>query len=240
MVDRRVHRGAHPDDARLFSQQALPALRESVFDLSWLLTRGYAGRSSLALVGDRWRLEKRQRLAVRRCACSEAERRARLSRVVPASVLRGATIWIDGFNLLTTIETALGGGVLLGARDGSLRDMASLHGSYRIVAETGPALSALNDVLEGRGIAACHWLLDAPVSNSGRLAALLREHAQRRGLPWQVEVRRGVDAALERLGEEAIVVSADSRIMERAARIWPLAREVVRTLRPTPWILDLG
>ena len=53
-------------------------------------------------------------------------------------------------NVLITLESALGGGVLLRCRDGCLRDMASLHGTYRIVDETDPALDALIDGLGSR------------------------------------------------------------------------------------------
>ena len=35
-------------------------------DLSWLLEKGYADRSALKLVGDRYRLRQRQRTADRR------------------------------------------------------------------------------------------------------------------------------------------------------------------------------
>jgi len=42
--------------------------------------------------------------------------------------------------------------VILAARDGAYRDMASMHGSYRKVAETLPALELL-----GRTIAALAW-----------------------------------------------------------------------------------
>src|SRR6266404_1471952 len=43
---------------------------------------------------------------------------------------------IDGFNLILTLESALGGGVMLVGRDGCYRDMASVHGTYRRVEET--------------------------------------------------------------------------------------------------------
>ena len=46
---------------------------------------------------------------------------------------------------MTTIEAALSGGVILAARDGAYRDMASMHGTYRKVAETLPALELLGD-----------------------------------------------------------------------------------------------
>ena len=71
-------------------------------------------------------------------SCGEVER----------SALRNRPLWLDGYNVLTTVEAALGGGVILIARDGAYRDMASMHGSYRKVAETLPALKILGKLLE--------------------------------------------------------------------------------------------
>ena len=84
---------------------------------------------------------------------------------------------IDGFNVLTTVEAALSKGVLLLGRDGCLRDMASLHGAFRPVEETVSAVKLLIRHLESLGPASCRWLLDAPVSNSRRLARTIRDHA---------------------------------------------------------------
>ncbi len=56
-------------------------------------------------------------------------------------------MWVDAFNLITTVEAALAGGVLIKGRDGCLRDMASMHGSYRKVAETIPALHCIGEVM---------------------------------------------------------------------------------------------
>jgi hypothetical protein len=240
MTDRRRHRGAHPKDAQLFSPASLPALRSAVADLSWLQSRGYPLRASLALVGDRDGLTVRQRQAVRRCACSEDQWIARKARCATPETMPDAPIWIDGFNVLTTVEAALGGGVLLLARDGALRDMASIHGSYRLVEETRPAIEALAEVLVDRKAMRCRWLLDEPVSNSGRLAALLREFAAERGLRWKVEVVPDPDRVLSAAPDNVLVASADSQIMDDAPKTWQLARETVARMRPTPWILDLA
>src|SRR4051794_2900931 len=62
--DRRKHRGPGPQDRDWFGGDARPALKAAVSDLSWLLSRGYAGPSALKLVGDRYRLVERQRAAV--------------------------------------------------------------------------------------------------------------------------------------------------------------------------------
>ncbi|HYP53983.1 MAG TPA: DUF434 domain-containing protein, partial [Pyrinomonadaceae bacterium] len=72
--DRRQHRGAHPEDERLFAPSQVAALREAVGELSWLFGRGYAPRSAVKLVGDRHSLTGRQRLAVARAACSDEQR----------------------------------------------------------------------------------------------------------------------------------------------------------------------
>ncbi|HSG88818.1 MAG TPA: DUF434 domain-containing protein, partial [Pseudomonadales bacterium] len=74
MPDHRRHRGPHPDDARLFAPDTVGPLRTAVGDLSWLFSRGYAERSAVKVVGDRYRLRERQRIALRRSACSDAAR----------------------------------------------------------------------------------------------------------------------------------------------------------------------
>ncbi len=107
---------------------------------------------------------------------------------VGAEQLPGATLWLDGYNVLTTIEAALAGGVILAARDGAYRDMASMHGSYRKVAETLPALDLLGRTIAACGVAECRWLLDQPVSNSGRLKGIIEEMAAARGWPWRAEL----------------------------------------------------
>jgi hypothetical protein len=109
----RRHRGAHPEDARLFSARWLPVLRAAVEELSWLLERGYPSAASLQLVGDRHRLRDRQRHAVSRAACPESRRQRRAVTCRPLESLRGEELQIDGFNQLITVEAALSGGCLL-------------------------------------------------------------------------------------------------------------------------------
>jgi len=75
MPDRRVHRGPHPADTKLFAADTVADLQSAVEDFSLLLTKGYAEKSALKLVGDRFSFTERQRLAVMRCACSDEQRR---------------------------------------------------------------------------------------------------------------------------------------------------------------------
>lgn len=234
MPDRRKHRGPGPQDPGWFGGDAGPGLKAAVSDLSWLLSRGYAAPSALKLVGDRHRLVERQRAAVSRAACSDAALAGRAARRVEPDALRGRPLRIDGFNLLLTLESALGGGVVLACRDGCYRDLASVHGTYRRVEETAPALALAARWLAAWGAGPCAWLLDAPVSNSGRLAALIR--AADPG--WSAEVVPDPDAVLLRPGD--LVATADAGVLDRCGEWVSLARHLVEAGAPGAFVVDLS
>lgn len=238
MPDTRKHRGPHPDDSELFAKSALPDLRTAVGDLAWLLSRGYALPSSLKLVGDRYALNARQRTAVSRCCCSEEDLARRQKHRVDPHDLSGEELWIDGYNVLTSLEAALAGGVILVGRDGCYRDMASMHGSYRKVAETVPAIEILGILLEEWNVSACRWLLDQPVSNSGRLKTILREAAEEHGWNWQIELVPDPDPILA--GCDQIVATADSEILNHADRWFNLAKETIDRCVENVWLVDLS
>lgn len=238
MPDRRVHRGPHPEDHKLFAPSAVPALRSATFDLSWLLERSYALPSALKVVGDRYQLTARQRAAVLRASCPDAQVNARRARQLQASELRGETLCIDGFNVLTTLEVALSGGVLLIGRDGAMRDIAGVHGSYRRVEETQRAIELLADLTARWGMAKCEIYLDQPVSNSGRLRAFLEDLAAAHHWPFTVFVVPSPDSVLMR--SEHVVASADGQILDAPVRWFNLARECVALAVPHASCIDLS
>jgi hypothetical protein len=234
--DRR-HRGAHPKDRQLFDAALLPALRGAVADLSWLLSRGYAAAASLKLVGDHFALKERQRLAVARAACSDRQRESRGRTRLTLESVRGQDLLIDGFNIIVTTEAALSGGVLIRCRDGCVRDMSSVHGSYRSVAETEGAIRLIGETLSGSKPTSVVWLLDRPVSNSGRLAQRIREMAAEHDWPWRVEVVMNPDKVLR--SSDQIAVTSDSNILDGVSR-WINLGEMLVTQRLTEaWIVDL-
>ncbi|MHC5538224.1 DUF434 domain-containing protein [Singulisphaera rosea] len=237
MPDTRRHRGPDPRDAEAFGIPALPSLRGAVEDLSWLLERDYAMTSALKLVGDRWSLTERQRMGIRRSACSDSARASRQSRELAPTDLAGRKVFIDGFNILTTVESALGGAVILRGRDGCLRDLAGVHGTYRSVGETFPAIDLLGDGLASLQVEHVTWLLDSPVSNSGRLRGFLLRAAESRGANWQVDLVTNPDTLLQGASE---VISADSLILDRCTSWFNMAHFVITSRVPAAWVIDLN
>jgi len=238
LADKRKHRGPHPRDATLFGQSALPALRAAAADLAWLLGRGYAEPSSIKIVGDRYRLVERQRTAVKRCVCTTTQLQSRASRQLPAEMLAGKEIWIDGFNVLVTLESLLGQAVILRGFDGCHRDMASMHGTYRKILDTPQAIELAGQSLAALSVGRCRWLLDSPVSNSGRLKTLLRQIAISNHWQWDVDLVDDPDPILS-AEKGAIVVTADSMILDNCGRWFSLAGQIIETSTAAAWIVDL-
>ena len=207
-------RGPDPQDARLFGADARPTLVTACGELHWLLDRGYPPAATLALVGNRHGLEARQRDALRRVACTASERDARAAKRLAWGAVRGAAVDVDGFNLVITLETALGGATVFEGRDGATRDLAGMRGSYRIVEATARALDAVGAAVAEAAPASLRVWLGAPVSNSGRLRALWAERAKGWACPVALALVPDADAAM---AGAAVAVSCDARVIDGAA-----------------------
>lgn len=241
MPDKRTHRGPAPEDAVLFAKRRIAPLQQAVHDLNWLLSRGYADKSSLKLVGDRYRLTKRQQIAVMRCACSDAQRDQRAETELSPDDICGQSVVVDGYNILITVEAALSGAILIKGADGCIRDLASIHGTYRKVQETLPALSYIAAALNRLEIAETLWLLDSPVSNSGRLKQLMLDFAVQNALNWNVELVLNPDNLLAT--SEKVAITSDSAILNRCQRWFNFIPRVLPELPIPPktlWLIDLS
>jgi hypothetical protein len=238
MPTKQRHRGRHPADTKLFAEKCLPAMQQATAELSYLLTRGYAHASAAKLVGDHHQLTRRQRQAVARAAAPDHALARRRAHATEVHALVGRTLAVDGFNILITTESLLSGGILLHCRDGCVRDMASLHGSYRNVEETVPALRLLGATFEDLDIAEVIWYLDAPVSNSGRLKTLMGELAAEHHWPWRIEIVRDPDRTLAESTE--IVVTSDSAVLDHAERWFNLLRIIIEAMDDPPPLVNLA
>jgi hypothetical protein len=173
-----------------------------------------------------------------RSACSDESLASRRGREISLQQVGGRPLWIDGYNVLTTVETALAGGVVIVGRDGSWRDMASMHGTWKRVEETRPAIERVGRVLAGANVGDVVWFLDAPVSNSGRLKGTIPEIAAERGWPWRVEIVPDPDKILRGARDE-VVATADSVILDACGGWIALAREVAREIE-SAWVVGMG
>lgn len=235
------HRGRHPADDKLFGERALADMRRAVFELSWLFARGYSQVSALKLVGDRYELRKRQRKAVLRSACAERALARRTERCIGPDALAGRDVWLDGLNCVITLEAAMSRGVILIGRDRAHRDMSSVHGSYRRVAETHDAVRHIAELLAASSVRSARWFLDKPVSNSGRLATIIRAAAPP-GIDWQVELVYSPDKVLAESGDphSRVTATGDAWILDRCGDWLDVPGAIIARWVSDAWLVDLG
>jgi len=238
MPDKRIHRGPHPADEKLFAPGTISDLQAAVADFSLLLTKGYAQKSALKLVGDKFSLTERQRLAIMRNSCSDQHLTSRKEREFKIADIANQPIAIDGYNILITVEAAMSGGVIFKGRDSCLRDLASIHGTYRKVTETIPAVELIGRFLKDAGIPKARWLLDSPVSNSGRLKTLIGELARKNDWDWDIELVLSPDAVLIRT--DLTVASSDSVVLDGCKTWLNLAAEIIKTKLAATRVIDLS
>jgi RimJ/RimL family protein N-acetyltransferase len=231
--------GPHPRDEDLFAPHRLGVLRRAASELAWLRRHDYALPSALKLVGDRYQLRDRQRSALKRATSGAGGEGGRAARRAEGGLPEA--LWVDGFNVVITLETALNGGVLVSTVDGTLRDLAGIHGSYRVSERTHTALELLAGDQAARGWSgvAVRWLLDAPVSNTGRLAAKIRACGEAAGLAWEVEVVPDPDVVLADAPQGVVVASGDAPVLDACPAWIDWAGPCVRAGCPQAWILEL-
>ena len=237
MARHQTHRGLASKDEQLFGAKQLPALRAAAADLCWLLDHGYAARSALELVGNRHNLTSRQRNGVARYACSQDDVERREQRRVEAVQLNGRELWLDGFNVLTMLESALAGGIVILGRDGCCRDIAGIHRRYRKMSETVSALRMVGETAAAWAVTCCRWWLDKPVSNSGRLKTLILETAASAGWKMQAELTFSPDHVLSHTDQ--VIATSDGIVLDRCERWVNLVRLIIGQRIPQTRLLDL-
>ena len=209
---RAARRGYVPDDERNFSPESIEKLRVASRHVLYLINEGYDLKQASTFVGNHFLLSERQRLAVMRSLATAEQLAMRKAKLLTPVEAAGRDVWIDGFNTVITLEVLKCDSILFSCMDGTVRDLASLRGTYRIIPETEDAVRLLFDSLEEMEIHSATVLLDQPVSNSGRLKALIAGLAVEYPFDLDIQIQKDVDRDLY---EKENVISSDSIILDR-------------------------
>lgn len=150
----------------------------AVADYSFLRDRGYPSRPAVDLVGDRYRLPRRQRTILYRGVCSIAEAEDRLPRIASRQEVGGAHLILDGYNVLLILYHYLVGYPVFLCRDGLVRDAGLSHGRSARKDRLADVAGRLFSVLLGSKNhvpARVTVVLDEAVSHSKDHAGIVRQ-----------------------------------------------------------------
>ena len=218
-------RGYVPEDEKNFSPESIERMQTALCHVVYLINEGYGLKQAATFVGNHFLLSERQRLGIMRSVAAKDQLAERARKQISINALAGQDVWIDGFNTIISFEVILCDSLVFDCMDDTIRDLAALRGTYRLIPETSDAIRMMLDILQDAGIHQANILLDEPVSNSGRLKSLFAEIAEEYTFKVDVRILKDVDRALY---DKEYVITSDSIILDHCVSWFNMAKESLR------------
>ena len=202
----------------------LSVRREAVEDLRYLLGRGYGRISAVKFVGDKYVLDKSQRLLLYRGVYPPEGASNHQRKMVGPADIDQSVLSIDGFNVLWTVDGALKGRPLYLCDDGFVRDISAIHGSIP-QGDISRPLELIIVVLKDLNPKNVHFVFDRLISRSGEISRDVKRLLSSTSLKGDASTATSADFEVLRKGE--IVATSDSIIIEKASRAFDLAAYII-------------
>jgi hypothetical protein len=142
--------------------------------------------------------------------------------------MRNKNIYIDGYNVLISVEALLAGKNLYLSDDGFLRDSQGIFRKYKISGLTEKALFEIAEILAFCGPAWIEILFDQQIGMSGLMASNVRQILAKYGLNGTARTIKDVDRQLKIV--EGIVATSDGNIIDASRSVVDLPAEVAKKL----------
>ncbi len=198
--------------------------KNAVNDYRYLQNNQYSNKSSLKLVGDRYKLTHIQRNCLFRGVFPNIIAEKRKTKIISSKTVNNKNLGIDWYNVLISIETYLKGMLVFIADDGILRDVSEVHGSYKKGKVTVRAINLIIEEIFLLKAGMLFIFLDSPIAFSGEMAELLRDRLKSlKNL--DISVVRSADYML--INFDGIVCSSDSIIMNNVDYIFDFPRYII-------------
>lgn len=236
ILSKTVKRGSSEKDAIEFTGESLTTLYKAAKDVYYLLNQGYRIKGASVFVGNHYLLSERQRLALVRGVTSKEHLEDREKKEL-LHISEGSTVHIDAFNTIITLEVALSGSLLIKSMDGTIRDLAGLRGTYRLIDKTAAAILLIGERLEKCKVGKAIFYIDTPVSNSGRLKEAIYTLLGGHNFALQVETTYHVDSILGKLDQ---VVTSDAIILDTCKSWINLNRTIIEDKINSGFFVDFS
>ena len=229
---KNIRRGYVDKDEELFGGSQRAKILSAANDARWLMNRGYSAESAITFTSNHYLLTSRQRMAIFRSILNDEDKTTRLKKEI---LKPGTEVLIDGLNIIITLETALSHSLVLRGDDGVLRDVAGLHGTYRIIDKTAKAIELILQTLSNLDVRNATFILDKPVSNSGSLKQLILEISRNFNLEVVAELDMNPDQIFV---DKENVISSDGPVILKSSSWFNLNSMIVRDMIPDTWVFN--
>ncbi|MCG8698338.1 MAG: DUF434 domain-containing protein [Bacteroidales bacterium] len=198
--------------------------QRAINDYYWLLNKKYPQKGVLKLVGDRYSLDRDQRMVLYRGICSENEAEQRQSKLV--GKIENKHLYVDGYNVLYTLLNYRLGKVLFIGNDNYLRDVGGIYGRIKNKDLFYECVNWFIEFLSNKNLREVIIYLDEPVSHSGKHKALLLTKMSEFNIKGACHVVPSADFPLKNI-RDGIIASSDSVIIDHAENAYDLSRAIL-------------
>ncbi len=210
------------------AQQILDRLKAPVLELRILLDFGYRRGHALRFVGEHHQLGEWDRNVLERVVFSQEAASRRRARLVGPGQLKGASVVVDGYNVLISLECLFAGEPLFLADDGVVRDVAARRGLRHRAEAVDQGLRHVLELFKAQGVAAVTLIFDQQVSRSGELAATCRAALGRHNFMGEARTELRADHALIDAAKASVVCTSDRVIIDAAPRAFDLVNALAK------------
>ncbi|MDF1557618.1 MAG: DUF434 domain-containing protein [ANME-2 cluster archaeon] len=204
----------------------------AVCDIRYLLEKGYPRAGAITYVSNHYRLDINTRHVFGRVIYTEEMAHARKKRTIECNELAGKEIWVDGYNVLIGVESALKGESVYLCDDGFLRDTRGVFRNYRCSDVTIRALEYIFGQLAHCAPGMVKFLFDSQISKSGELAKWVDDRMEKAGLKGSARTSKHVDFELKHCGN--IVATSDGTIIDAVNKVANIQVWVLQELNIYP------
>jgi hypothetical protein len=202
--------------------------RRAEEDVRYLVNRNYPKKSAVRFVSDHYRLPQEQRYILSRIVVPEELAHSRRLKLQPPQSMRNKNVYIDGYNVLISVEALLAGNKLYLSDDGFLRDSQGIFRKYKVSGLTEKALFEIAEILTFHDPARIEILFDQQIGLSGLMAANVRKILAKFGLNGIARTIKDVDRQLKIV--DGIVATSDGNIIDSSRSVVDLPAEIAKKL----------
>jgi hypothetical protein len=201
---------------------------EAAKDYIYFLDRHYPQKALIKLIGDRYQLSGTERSMLFRGIWASEEASLRKQKLAEPHNLISQPISIDTYNMLITIASYLNGNVVFISNDHFLRDASEIHGKVFRNELLERALNLTFEYLNECKLSGIRFLIDSPVSHSGKLCAQINQMIAESNLQGSAETHQSPDYLLKNT-LEGIIATSDSTIIDKTCLpVFDLPRHVLQ------------
>jgi len=197
--------------------EILRRLEAPLLDIRYLLDRKYPKKSAITYVSNRYGLTKDERNILTRIACEKDISNNRKRKIVSIEFIRDKNLFIDGYNVLITVESLILGYPVFLCDDGILKDVRSLFRRYKIGFMTKEALSMIEMITSKYTPKEIVIIFDSQISRSGDLSKMARDIFDKDNC--LVFTSKDTDKEIMENSRKGIIATSDGMIIDNVDNV---------------------